>query len=312
MSRADYQQWIARGKPFRLMQPALDLQTRLRAHGYVVYNIGNEDHLTHEPPEDHTPYSETAYPGRSVYGVGYAIDIMPPAKGARSKVDGLPLPSLQQLGARLVADRKADVAGIRWLKYINWEPERDNGGPCWHDSWQPNYSRRASSDRGHIHISGLTGFESSTVGADYDPVARIRGGDEMTLTKEQAAQLNKIDELHAALLGEGKKGSTYPASVVQQIRDVAWAVVRGNTDTTWLGRTLVTMGEAAGLDAAELEQIRAAAREGAEASAPAVVSGVLAGLTPEKIAAAIPASIAKQVADELGRRISSGAGQAQG
>ncbi|MEU5905746.1 hypothetical protein ABZ780_15375 [Micromonospora sp. NPDC047467] len=36
---------------------------------------------------------------------------------------------------------------------------------------------------------------------------------------------------------------------------------------------------------------------------PAIVQGVLAGLTPEKIAAAIPATMAKQVADELARRL---------
>ncbi|MFY1616643.1 hypothetical protein [Micromonospora sp. WMMD736] len=35
----------------------------------------------------------------------------------------------------------------------------------------------------------------------------------------------------------------------------------------------------------------------------AIVQGVLAGLTPEKIAAAIPPTIAKQVADELARRL---------
>ncbi|MEH0934955.1 hypothetical protein [Micromonospora psammae] len=35
----------------------------------------------------------------------------------------------------------------------------------------------------------------------------------------------------------------------------------------------------------------------------AIVTGVLAGLTPEKIAAAIPPTIAKQVADELARRM---------
>ena len=35
----------------------------------------------------------------------------------------------------------------------------------------------------------------------------------------------------------------------------------------------------------------------------AIVAGVLAGLTPEKIAAAIPPTIAKQVADELARRL---------
>ncbi|MEU8257738.1 hypothetical protein AB0C06_26125 [Micromonospora inaquosa] len=36
---------------------------------------------------------------------------------------------------------------------------------------------------------------------------------------------------------------------------------------------------------------------------PAIVQGVLASLTPEKIAAAIPANMAKQVADELARRL---------
>ncbi|KAB1943274.1 hypothetical protein F8271_10245 [Micromonospora sp. ALFpr18c] len=36
---------------------------------------------------------------------------------------------------------------------------------------------------------------------------------------------------------------------------------------------------------------------------PAIVQGVLAGLTPERIAAAIPPTMAKQVADELARRL---------
>jgi hypothetical protein len=36
---------------------------------------------------------------------------------------------------------------------------------------------------------------------------------------------------------------------------------------------------------------------------PSIIQGVLAGLTPEKIAAAIPPTLAKQVADELARRL---------
>ncbi|WP_410810833.1 hypothetical protein [Micromonospora sp. 067-2] len=36
---------------------------------------------------------------------------------------------------------------------------------------------------------------------------------------------------------------------------------------------------------------------------PAIIQGVLAGLTPEKIAAAIPPTLARQVADELARRL---------
>ncbi|MET9303191.1 hypothetical protein ABZX66_28110 [Micromonospora aurantiaca] len=188
--------WIADGSPFRLMTPARDLRDILRGHGYTVYDIGNRSHLEADPPEDHTPFSATGFPGKAKYGVGYALDVMPPKDGQRSKVDGLPLPSLQQLGAQLLADRKAGVAGIKWLKYMNWEPERNNGGPCYHESWQPSYARRSSTDRGHIHLSGLTGYETSTIGAGYDPVARIRGDDEMAnFTDAHAATLNQLAKL---------------------------------------------------------------------------------------------------------------------
>ncbi|MEV7684284.1 hypothetical protein AB0O64_38010, partial [Streptomyces sp. NPDC088341] len=179
MSEARRRAWEADGSPFRLMTPARDLRDVLRRHGYTVYDIGNKSHLEAEPPEDHTPYSQTGYPGSARYGVGYAIDIMPPKAGARSKVDGLPLPSLQQLGAQLLADRNDGVAGIRWLKYMNWEPDRDNGGRCFKEAWRPTYKRTSSTDRGHIHASGLTGYETSSIGAGYDPVARIRGDDDM-------------------------------------------------------------------------------------------------------------------------------------
>ncbi|MEV0396719.1 hypothetical protein [Polymorphospora rubra] len=169
MARSDMLAWRSRGSPFRLMTPAAALRDILRRHGYTVYDIGNEDHLVATTPEDHTPYSATGWPGKAQYGTGYAIDIMPPRAGSG-------LPSLQQLGAQILADRRAGVAGISWLKYMNWEPERNNGGPCYQERWTPNYTRRSSTDRGHIHLSGLTGYETSTIAAGYDPVARIRAG----------------------------------------------------------------------------------------------------------------------------------------
>ncbi|MEQ4301600.1 hypothetical protein ABNF97_09435 [Plantactinospora sp. B6F1] len=190
MGRQDRLTWISRGSPFTLMRPAKALRDKLRAHGYTVYDIGNRQHLEHEPPEDHTPYSETGWPGKARYGVGYAIDIMPPKAGARSKLTGRPLPSLQQLGARMVADRKANLPGIRWLKYQNWEPERNNGGPCYQDSWKPNYRRRASGDRGHIHMSGVTGYETSSIGDGYDPVARIQGREDDMSEQDVTNALN--------------------------------------------------------------------------------------------------------------------------
>lgn len=303
MARSDRLRWVDRGSPFRLMTPARDLRDVLRRHGYTVYDIGNQSHLEHEPPEDHTPYSETAYPGTSVYGVGYAIDIMPPAAGARSKVDGLPLPSLQKLGAQLVADRNAGVAGIKWLKYINWEPTRDNGGPCYQDSWKPTYVRRSSTDRGHIHMSGLTGFESSTIGAGYDPVARIRGGDD-DMTPDQDKRLKRIEQALFGTTGDGnyafairdedgKLGPREP--LVQRLADQAYATVGGPGGSgAYIARVLprmeATLAQVAGRDLVD---------------EPAIVAGVLAALTPEKIADAIPPTVAKQVADILAARLAS-------
>ena len=272
MARSDRLKWVSNGSPFRLMTPARDLRDVLRRHGYTVYDIGNQDHLEHEPPEDHTPYSETGYPGRATYGVGYAIDIMPPPAGARSKVDGqpLPLPSLQKLGAQLLADRKAGVPGIKWLKYMNWEPTRDNGGPCYQDSWRPTYARRSSSDRGHIHASGLTGYDTSTIAAGYDPVARIRGED--MFDKPDADRLVRLEKT--------------AQTIDRKLADLHWVFVNGPTGSgAYVGKWMVEMAAKAGVDEA------------------AIVRDVLVGLTPEKIAAAIPPTLAKQVVDELARQL---------
>lgn len=163
-----YRQWIADGSPFTLVRPLRHLRDLLRGYGYTVYDRGNRDHMLHDPPEDHTPYSATGWPNAARYGYGYAVDVMPPAAGSG-------LPSLQQLGRQLYADRAA--GDIKWLKYMNWEPEGNYSGSCYHDSWQPDHVRRSSSDRGHIHVSARTGYEESTAGDGYDPVAAIRGED---------------------------------------------------------------------------------------------------------------------------------------
>jgi hypothetical protein len=156
---AQHQLWISRGSPFTLARPLARLRDRLRAAGYTVYDIGNEQHLDHQPPEDHTPYSETGWPGTSPYGVGTAIDVMPPPAGRG-------LPSLQTLGRRLFDDRQAGRAGF--IKYLNWGPVSD--GAAVQDRWMPGYIRRASSDTGHIHLSCRTDWVTSTAADSYNPL----------------------------------------------------------------------------------------------------------------------------------------------
>ncbi|MDG4792021.1 hypothetical protein O7626_40105 [Micromonospora sp. WMMD1102] len=281
MSKQDRLNWISRGSPFTLMRPAAKLRDRLRAHGYTVYDIGNREHLEHEPPEDHTPYSETGWPGKAKYGVGYAIDIMPPKSGARSKLTGQPLPSLQRLGAQMVADRNAGIPGIRWLKYMNWEPQRDNGGPCYQDSWKPNHARRSSSDRGHIHQSGATGFETSSIGDDYDPVARVSGE-----WDEMASKAEIKDALIEALRTPLPFGASGPA---RRLKDPNLYPPAGWSDQSVLS-LLAYLFEASRSDDANEQQI---------------VDGVLAGLGSRDLddaATALRAAFGDRAA-ELGAKL---------
>lgn len=150
---------------WQLARPLVALRDRLRSYGYTVYDIGDTRHLDHIPPEDHTPYSETGWPGTTPYGWVTAIDIMPPPDNS--------LPSLQSLGGQIFGDRQGNVTGVSWLKYMNWGPV--NNRTAIHDQWQPNHVRRSSSDVGHIHLSSRSDVTQSTVGDNYDPVARLRG-----------------------------------------------------------------------------------------------------------------------------------------
>lgn len=159
-----YYNWASAGRPVSgLARPMARLRDRLRGYGYTVYDIGNDDHLTADFPEDHTPFSASGWPVPTPPWWLFAIDVMPPGPG---------LPSLAQLAAQIRRDKMAGDPAAAWLKYMNWEP---GDGTCWHDSWQPGYTRSASSDRGHIHISGRSDMANYTGGDAYDPVARIRG-----------------------------------------------------------------------------------------------------------------------------------------
>ncbi|TDC01867.1 hypothetical protein E1091_02025 [Micromonospora fluostatini] len=85
---------------------------------------------------------------------------------------------------------------------------------------------------------------------------------------------------------------------------------QGNKEWT-VGYTLQTIAETGRATRAQLAEVGALVAQLAgrqPADVPAIVAGVLAGLSPEAIAAAIPADLAGRVADELGRRI----GQARG
>lgn len=195
MASQAYYDWKADGSPKRFSRPISAVANRLRDHGYTVYQEGNLAHLTHEPPEDHTFFSQTGWPGKTPYPYCNAADVMPPAAGQKSKINGKPLPSLQQLSAQLYADKQAGHPGAAFLKYMNSEPEGNNTGPCYHDTWTPNHARISSSDRGHIHLSGRSDSVTSSLSDNYDLVARITGEDTMSAADGQQGFADAIAEM---------------------------------------------------------------------------------------------------------------------
>lgn len=170
MTATTYAGWVADGKPSRNCRPLLDFIATLRTHGYTGpgSGLGDLSHLTANPPEDHCPFSHTPWPDTQPYPYVLAIDIMPSS--------GL---DIIDLGGRLFDDKSSGKPGTEPIKYINWT---DSAGNCFHDSWMPNHTRFASTDRGHIHMSFRTDYVTSTVMAQYDPYP---GDDDMGLTNDE-------------------------------------------------------------------------------------------------------------------------------
>jgi hypothetical protein len=193
MAITTYAGWVADGQPHPNAVCIDDFANKIRSYGYTVYTMGNDAHLHSIPPEDHCPFSNTAWPGAQPYPHVMALDIMP-----GGKMDW------RDLGAKIFADKQAGVPGTEWIKYMNWT---DRAGNCYHDKWMFTYSRSSSSDTGHIHISARTDYVNAHV--TYDPIAT---GDDflMALTQKQQENLyftimntklpnGKVVPLHVAL-----------------------------------------------------------------------------------------------------------------
>lgn len=163
MTSRQHQEWIDAGRPDSgLARPLEQLGDVLASAGYTVFRHPNYAHLDAQPPEDHTYYSETGWPGKSPKWWRHAIDVMPRTQdvaGGRQ---------LQAIGARIVADRNAGF--IPWLKYINWPGSGDLSHAV-QDAWEPGHVRRSSTDIGHLHLSSITGVE--TLNAPYNPLVSV-------------------------------------------------------------------------------------------------------------------------------------------
>lgn len=201
MAITTYQGWVNDGRPIKPAVCIADWISTLREHGYEVGYYPDDRHLKAQPPEDHTPYSHTPWPGVQPYPYVLASDLMPPTKPG--------LPSLARIGAQVVADKRAGHPDTQWIKYINWT---DSNGTCWHDEWEPGYRRSLSNDRGHLHVSARTDW--ATKHTSYDPVALILGetGDEpMSMRFRFDKSVPEADTTHV-YISDGLRYRVVPTS----------------------------------------------------------------------------------------------------
>ncbi|TDC42099.1 hypothetical protein [Micromonospora sp. KC213] len=171
--------------------------------------------------------------------------------------------------------------------------------------------RRSTGDSSHLWHTHFSFFRDSTkAGRDQTPLFR-RYLTTIGLLKAPIPEADLTPEEHEwlrdvrnALLDPNLGFATTPGQPKRSLRqlqlDLAWVFINGPASSgAWVGGALSRIAEAAGISPAELEQIADAAREGAAEAAAAA----LAQLTPEAIATAIPPTMAKQVVDELNRRL---------
>jgi hypothetical protein len=146
-----YHTWVAAGRPYTLAVPIADLKAWAAAHGIGwLGDLGNEAHLQAAFPEDHTPFSATAWPVPLPGYVVCAIDLV----------------NNGWLGPRLLADAKSGAAP--WVKYLNYGGHHYDPG----NGWVPT----PSGDQ-HLHISIRTTWIDQPVAA----YLRLLSGDPVTI-----------------------------------------------------------------------------------------------------------------------------------
>lgn len=102
--------WNGVGRPFTVAAPIVyTVNYCVRNKIGVLGTIGNDDHLNAEPPEDHCPFSDTAWPNR--------LPLTTPVAGQRYWVCAGDFANERAFGAHILRDARAGQ--LPWLKYMN-------------------------------------------------------------------------------------------------------------------------------------------------------------------------------------------------
>lgn len=184
MAVVAYSRWEAQGRPVEPCTPVRDIVARMKAK---YPNAGpfswyaNEAHYQAVPAEDHTPFSQTGWPGPSPQWVVFATDIMhQPTKGV----------DCAKLFAYWIAEARA--GRMPWLKYMIWQAKIYDV----RNQWRGNPS---AGHYDHIHLSVRTDHRFTSLGSwslfpGTTPVPEVPDMDKL-----QATQLANCERYLQAL-----------------------------------------------------------------------------------------------------------------
>jgi hypothetical protein len=160
MATSAYHVWVAAGRRWDLAKPIAQLKAWAGRNGIrVLGTIGNEDHLQAGFPEDHTPFSFTAWPK--------------PLPGYW--VTAIDLENRNSLGGRILM--RAREGALPWLKYIN----SAGRSYAYADAFR---NGRPNPDQ-HVHLS----IFSDELDTDIGDFTAVLEGEDMPTAREVVDEL---------------------------------------------------------------------------------------------------------------------------
>ncbi|RLP93030.1 hypothetical protein EAD89_07180 [Micromonospora sp. BL4] len=200
--------------------------------------------------------------------------------GFEVRVDGR-THTLPSFSLWCVGQCAANAADTRDIREIIYSPDGSTVR-----RWD-RLGRRSSGDsshRWHTHFSFFR--DAIKAGRDQQPLFRRY--------LSSIGLLEENDMTEAEIIAALRKGVTSDPTIREVLRRAPWEFLPADHGGKTSAHAIVLNGLPAQLAALAGQDLT---------DEPAIIQGVLAGLTPEKIAAAIPPTMAKQVADELARRL---------
>lgn len=157
MATQAYRTWVSKGRHYTLAQPIKELVAWAKANGIsILGTIGNEEHLQKSMPQDHTPFSFTAWPD--------------PLDGYM--VTAIDLANTNGLGQKI--EDQARAGKLPWLKYMNHSGQHLDSRDL--DGDGKTFEESPSSDE-HVHLSIRTDWQHRSIGI-FDPFS-TGGEDDM-------------------------------------------------------------------------------------------------------------------------------------